>query len=241
MPGDPNPLDDSPQSVALRHRQTWAILAGVVFAVAALLAAYHWLTEPPPAPGSGEKLSARQVAAVAKPLIGWLQAVNASGKPQFAGLAVTTGEGEMVTTCHSLIAGSTLEVKFADGSSRVESARVNRATDVCVLKVKTTGPTSARLRGDDPAGGEKIYVAHMKSVDAAPELVEARIANPISEANGPMFGIDSKESFITGAPVFDVQGRLVGIVNAPHQLGDVRVAYSATRIARTRAAQRPSS
>ena len=235
MEGDAeNPHDDSPEAIARRHRQTWVLLGGVVAVVAVLLLAYNWFTEPPPPPGSGEKLSSRQVAAVAQPLIGRLQAVDASGKAQFAGYAVTTAEGEMITTCQNLRAGGALEVVFHDGSSHAESARVNRQLDICVLKVTTTGRTSAKLRGGDPGSGERIYVVHQKALNTSPELVETRVANPISEPNGMMFGIDSKESFTTGAAVFDTQGRLVGIVTAPHNLGVFPAAYSASRIERAR-------
>jgi hypothetical protein len=235
MQDEPQIPDDSPQAVARRHRVTWLVLAAVIGGVAALLATYKWLTEPAPPPGSGEKLSAREVAAVAQPLVGRLQAVNASGKPQFAGFAVTIADGEMVTTCHNLPVGGALEVQFPDGSSHAESARVNRSLDICALKVVTTGRTSAKLRGADPAGGERIYVVHVKALNAAPELVETRVANPIADANGMMFGIDSRETFTTGAAVFDTQGRLVGIVTAPHTLGDFPAAYSASRIAKAKA------
>jgi hypothetical protein len=241
MQDDPQAPDDSPQAVARRHRATWLVLAAVIGAVGVLLATYNWLTEPAPPPGSGEKLSARAVAAVARPLVGRLQAVDASGKPRFAGFAVTTAEGEMVTTCHSLPVGGALEVQFHDGASHAESARVNRSLDICALRVTTTGRTSAKLRGDDPAGGERIYVVHVKALNAAPELVETRVANPISDPNGMMFGIDSKEAFTTGAAVFDTQGRLVGIVTAPHTLGDFPAAYSASRIAKAKAGPRSGS
>ena len=240
MHGDPNtPLDDSPQAVAHRHRQTWWMLAGVVVVVVVLLLLYRWFNQPPPLPGTGETLSARQVAAVAKPLVARLQTLNPGGQAQFAGFAVTTADGEMVTTCHNLISGRTLQVVFPDGASHAESARGNRAANLCVLKVTTTGRTSAKLRADDPASGERIYVVQAKAVNTAPELVETRVANPISEANGMMFGIDSKETFTTGAAVFDTQGRLVGIISAPHTLGNFPLAYSATRIAKARASQRP--
>jgi hypothetical protein len=56
-----------------------------------------------------------------------------------------------------------------------------------------------------------------------------------------MFGIDSKEAFTTGAAVFDTQGRLVGIVTAPHTLGDFPAAYSASRIAKAKAGPRSGS
>jgi hypothetical protein len=235
MHDDPQaPLDDSPQAVAARHRRTWMFLGGVVVAVVVLVGLYSWITEPPPAPGSGEKLKAREIAAVMKPLVGRLEAVNASGKAVFAGMAVTVAEGEMVTTCNNLPVGGALEVVFHDGASHAESTRVNRAANVCILKVTTTGRTTAKVRGGDPGNGERVYVVQMKDAKGTPALVETRVTNLISDVNGMMFGIESKETFAPGAAVFDTQGRLAGIINFPHQLGDVNVAYSSSRIEKAR-------
>ena len=235
MHDDPHaPLDDSPQAVAGRHRRTWMFLGGVVVAVVVLVGLYSWITEPPPAPGSGEKLSAREIAAVMKPLVGRLEAVNASGKAVFAGMAVTVAEGEMVTTCNNLPVGGALEVVFHDGASHAESTRVSRAANVCILKVTTTGRTTAKVRGGDPGNGERVYVVQMKDAKGTPALVETRVTNLISDVNGMMFGIESKETFAPGAAVFDTQGRLAGIINFPHQLGNLNVAYSTSRIEKAR-------
>jgi len=235
MHDDPQaPLDDSPQAVAGRHRRTWMFLGGVVVAVVVLVGLYSWITEPPPAPGSGEKLSAREIAAVMKPLVGRLEAVNASGKAVFAGMAVTVAEGEMVTTCNNLPVGGALEVVFHDGASHAESTRVSRAANVCILKVTTTGRTTAKVRGGDPGNGERVYVVQMKDAKGTPALVETRVTNLISDVNGMMFGIESKETFAPGAAVFDTQGRLAGIINFPHQLGNLNVAYSTSRIEKAR-------
>lgn len=239
MQGDPqNREDDSPEAIASRHRRTWLFLGGVVVVVVVLLGLYSWITEPPPAPGTGEKLSARAIAAVMKPLVGRLQAVNASGKPVFAGLAVTIAEGEMVTTCNNLPVGGALEVVMHDGSSHAESARVNRNANVCALKVTTTGRTTAKVRAGDPVNGERVYVVQMKDAKGTPALVETKVTNPISDVNGMMFGIESKETFAPGAAVFDTQGRLAGIITFPHQLGDVNVAYGTSRIEKARGPQR---
>jgi hypothetical protein len=238
MQDDPQvPLDDSPQAVASRHRRTWMFLGGVVVAIVVLVGLYSWITEPPPEPGSGEKLGAKAIAAVMKPLVGQLQAVNASGKAQFAGLAVTVADGEMVTTCNNLPVGGALEVVFHDGASHAESARVNRNANVCTLKVTTTGRTTAKMRPGDTNNGEKVYVVQFKDAKT-PVLVETRVTNPIGDVNGTMFGIESKETFAPGAAVFDTQGRLAGIINYPHQLGDFNLVYATSRIEKAKAAPR---
>ena len=111
---------------------------------------------------------------------------------------------------------------------------MSRAANVCILKVTTTGRTTAKVRGGDPGNGERVYVVQMKDAKGTPALVETRVTNLISDVNGMMFGIESKETFAPGAAVFDTQGRLAGIINFPHQLGNLNVAYSTSRIEKAR-------
>ncbi len=229
-------LDDSPQAVTARHRQTWLALAGIIAVVALLLAFYNWLEKPPPPPGSGETLSQRQITQVMQPWVGRLQSIGVSGEATFAGLAVAVGEGEVVTTCHSLPPGGELQVVFPDGSTHAESTRVNRALDVCVLRVRTTGPTTAKVRAAEPANNEKVYVASIADPKAPMKLVETRMLNPISSVAGMALKLETKEPFASGAPVFDTQGRVVGIITVPHQLGDITVAYATSRIEQAREA-----
>lgn len=236
MEEDPDkPLEDSLEAVAARHRKTYMMLGAVVGAMLLLLAAYHFMTLPKPLPASGEDLSASDLAQAVKPWIGRLEFTGVSGKPQPVGLAVTIGEGEMVTTCHNLPRGSgSLVVVFFDAPSKAEPARFNKQSDICPLRVTTTGPTAAKLRGSDPATGEKVYVVTMADPAAPPKLVQTRVTNPVSDPGGTGFGLESKEAFPTGAAVFDTQGRLAGIVNSPHNLGDFAMVYGATRIASAR-------
>ena len=240
MDGDSQqPSEDSPEAIAARHRQTWFLLGGVVGGVLLLLFLYHWFTQPPPEPGTGATLSSRQIADVAKPLVGNLRSFAIGGQPQTAGMAVTLAEGEMVTTCHNLPRAGPLEVAFHDGTSKAEPARLNRELDVCLLRVKTTGRTSAKLRSGDATSGEKVYVAVMDK--GPPRLVETRVASLVSEPSGTALRLESREGFATGAAVFDRQGRLAGIVTAPHTLGDVTLAYSSSRIEKARERQRPTN
>jgi len=242
MEDDPvKPLDDSPEAVAARHRKTYLTLGSVVGVLLLLLAAYHFATRPPPLPGTGENLSMAQLTEAVKPWVGRLEFIGASGKPQGMGLAVTIGNGQMMTTCHNLPRGGELNVVFFDGPSKAESARLNKELDVCQLRVKTTGPTAAKLRGGDPAQGEKVYVVMITDPAAPAKLVETRVTNPISDKGGSGFGIESKESFSTGAAVFDQQGRLAGIINFPHTYGDFTMAYGAARIEAARERQPPAN
>ncbi len=239
QPLDPQqPIDDSPQAVAARHRQTWLLLAGVIGVVALLLAIYNWVSRPAPPPGSGETLSARQISAAMQPWVGRLQSIGVSGEAKFTGLAVAIADGEMVTTCHSLPPGGELQVVFADGTTHAESTRLNRALDVCLLKVRTTGPTWAKVRAADPANDEKVYVVSIADPKARMKLVETRMLNLIANPAGTALKLETKETFASGAPVFDTQGRLVGIITVPHQLGDITVALSGSRIEAARAAQK---
>ncbi len=236
---EPEPIiDDSPAGVAARHRKTWAMLGGVVLAVAALIGLYQFATRPPPLPGTGETLSARQVADVMTPLVARLQSTAITGQAQFAGLAVTTANGEMATTCHSLPSSGPLQVIFADGTSRAESARLNRGLDVCLLKVQTTGRHAAKIRIGEPANGEKVYVVFVEDAKAPAKLIETRIVNLITDPNGTAFKLDTNKTLATGAAVFDTQGRLAGIVTDPHPYGADTVALSASRIAKARERQR---
>jgi hypothetical protein len=238
---EPEPIDESPAAIAARHRKTWTLLGGVVLGVAMLIVLYHFATRPPPLPGTGETLSASQVQEVMVPLVARLRTVTITGQAQFAGLAVTTAEGEMATTCHSLPSSGPLEVVFVDGTSRAESARMNRALDVCLLKVKTTGRHAAKIRAGEPANGEKVYVVVIEDAKAPAKLIEARVVNPITDTNGNAFKLDTKKTFATGSAVFDTQGRLAGIVTDPHPYGADTVALSASRIAKARERQRGSN
>ena len=224
-------LDDSPQAVAARHRQTWLMLGSVVGVIVVLVAIYMFITRPAPAPGSGENLSAHQLAEAAKQWVGRLEVIDASGKPKPVALAVTIGQGDMVTTCHTLPRGGDMHVVFFDAPSKAETMRLNREIDVCQLRVKSTGPTTPKLRAGDPAPGEKVYVTVITD-PANPSFVETKVGKSLSDPSGTAFTLDTKEKFAVGAAVFDRQGRVAGIVNR-----EGNVAWSASRIESARERQ----
>jgi hypothetical protein len=53
---------------------------------------------------------------------------------------------------------------------------------------------------------------------------------------GTLLKLDTKETFASGAPVFDTQGRVVGIITVPHKYGVDTLALSGSRIDAARAA-----
>jgi S1-C subfamily serine protease len=239
MHGDPTePLDDSAQAVAARHRKSWLTLGAIVGAVVVLIGLYVLVSRPDPEPGTGATLSARRITEVMAPLVGRLQAFVVSGEARPAGMAVTSAEGEMVTTCHNLPKGGPLQVVFRDGTSKAESARVNRPLDICVLKVATTGRTAAKLRAGDPVDGEKVYAAFLDARDGPARLIETRVKRVIQDPNGTAFQLDTTEPLVSGTPIVDTQGRVVGLVTLIHRYGDGMYALSSTRIATAREAKK---
>jgi hypothetical protein len=238
---EPPILDDSPAAVSARHRKTWKMLGGAVLAAALLLVLYHFATRPPPLPGTGETLTERQVKNVMLPIVARLHTANIRGEAQFAGLAVTIAEGQMATTCHSLPAGGPLNAIFPDGTSRAESARLNRSLDVCLLQVRTTGRHAAILRPGEPSNDEKVYVVFLQDAKSPAQLLETKVVKLITDTNGTAFKLDTKKQLATGAAVFDTQGRVAGIVTDSPAYGGETVALSASRIAAARQRQRPGS
>ncbi len=159
-----------------------------------------------------------------------------SGEVKPAGVAVASGEGEMITTCHNLPAGSQLSVLLPTGMGKAELTRANEELDVCTLKVKDIGTAFVKTRGAEPGPGEKIY-AVVAEGSRPNELKEARVTKAIADPKGVVLELSVPGPFPTGTPVIDSQGRLVGLVTTPHKFGEgLNVALGSARIAQAKGA-----
>ncbi len=211
-----------------------AIVAAVVAAVVA--AGAFKLLRAPDKPAKAAALTPQQLLEAASPFVGRLQSTVMSGEVKPAGVAIATAEGEMITTCHSLPAGAQLSVLLPTGMTKAELTRANAELDVCTLKVKEIGNAFVKMRGAEPGPTEKVY-AIVAEGSRPNEMKETRVAKSIADPKGAVLELRAPGPFPTGTPLIDSQGRLVGIVTAPHGFGEgLNVALGPSRIAQARAA-----
>jgi hypothetical protein len=224
----------APGQGAKRKPVVAALAAIVLLGVAG--AAYLMFGRHAPAPAVAGPLEPQQLLQGAAPYVGRLQIALMSGEVRPAGVAIATGAGEMATTCHGLPAGAQLTLTLPGGVSKAEISRANEELDVCLLDVKDPPADFVKLRGGEPAPGERIYAVLAEG--ARPnELKQGRIKGAIADPKGALLELDIGGAFPTGTPVLDSRGRLVGLITTPHSFGEgLVVALGAARIEQARTA-----
>lgn len=225
----------SPGAVKKKKSAALLVLIAGVSVLAVGIGAYVLFTRSSEKPAAGTAaLTPQQLLETASPLVGRVQSSLMSGEVRDAGVAVATAQDEMMTTCHGLATGSLITVTFGSAVSKAELARANEDLDVCTLKVKDVGPAFIKMRGGEPAVGEKIYTV-VADGTRANHLEEGKVTRAIADAKGAALVLSVAGPLPTGSPVIDVQGRLVGIVTTPHAFGEgLTVALGTTRIAQAR-------
>ena len=107
--------------------------------------------------------------------------------------------------------------------------------DICILAVKG-GPAGVKVRPGVPSPQEKIQAVIVNAQGKA-EARQVSVARALEVPGGKAFELKAGAALPNGTPAFDVQGRLVGLVTAPHALGEgVVVALSAGRVLQARGA-----
>lgn len=229
---------------APRRRKKRGRGAGVALAAIALVvaggSAYYYLVGMPggkrAAFGPESGLTPQQVAEEAAPRIGRLQGALMSGEVRDLGIVVAVAENEMVTTCRGLVAGAQLTVKVGQVAQKAELARVSEELDICTLGVRGAG-AGIKLRGSAAAPGEKLLAIVPHPTGGQPIWRAVTAAKAIQDPKGPALEVKSAEPLDNGAPVFDSQGRLVGLAVRPHDYGEgIVAALGAARITQSRGA-----
>jgi serine protease Do len=218
-----------------KGRSGTAMVVSVVALVAIAGAGYYFFARPPArVEREGEKaLSPQEVVLAVAPHLARVQGALVSGEVRDLGIAVATGENEMVTTCRGMAAGMLLTVKGAELASKAELARANEELDICTLTVKGAGP-GVKIRSGVPGSKEKIQ-AVLVNANGQPEARQVSVARAIKDAKGAALELKAAAPLPNGTPAFDAQGRLVGIVVTPHSFGEgLVVALGAARIAQAR-------
>jgi S1-C subfamily serine protease len=198
---------------------------------------------PAPAPAalvarSGEDLFAELSQSIAR-----ITVYDVSGRAVALGSGVVTGTGAVVTNCHVATAGGTLTVKVGAEQYSASVEIADEEYDLCRLSVRgLTAPAVTIGSAQTLKTGQKVYAI------GAPQGLALTISDGIVSAmrDLPQGRVIQTTAPISpgssGGPLFDVYGRLVGIMTFRHRAGqNLNFAVPADWIAqmRGRAATHP--
>lgn len=164
--------------------------------------------------------SAENVFAEVSPSIALVNVLDGSGRTIATGSGVVIENGVVLTNCHVAQRGSTLTVKFGEKSMPATIQLADEAFDLCRLDVPDlSAPTVAIGSVTSLRTGQRVYAI------GAPAGLELTISEGIVSA---LREVDDGTVIQTTAPIspgssggglFDVSGRLVGIMTFQHRYG----------------------
>jgi len=198
-------------------RPRWAgALAGLVTFAAALFFTLH--KPPPPPPQGTATRSPEEILATAAFSVGYVQAIDLSGRSTPAGLAVAIDEGVMVTTCHGLVPNTQLLVRLTGRTAGAHVVMVDEERDLCKLSVEGAGSRPLPLAGEAPRVGDPVYAITFGNDGQVARPATIKALPPTAQGNVIELSVAVPPS-ASGGPVVDTAGRLVGIMTAPHSFG----------------------
>ena len=217
--------DESIGLVATLVRKKRKFLGGaaaVVVGMVVVFAGYMLWQRPAHAP-TGERLSSvAELLQSVGPRVGRVQGALVSGEIRDLGLAVETGEGEMMLPCDDIAPGMALGVVEGTTTLRAELGRVLDAQGLCALAVKGVRD-GAKPRTDVPPPQEALQ-AIVLGPKGEPQARQVSVARALPDPKGVAFALKAAVALPNGTPIFDAQERLVGQVLSPHPFGPGLVA-----------------
>lgn len=164
--------------------------------------------------------SAENVFAEVAPSIALVNVLDGSGRTIGMGSGVVIENGVVLTNCHVAQRGTTLAVKFGEKSMPATIQLADEAFDLCRLNVpELSAPTVVIGSVTSLRTGQRVYAI------GAPVGLELTISEGIVSA---LREVDDGTVIQTTAPIspgssggglFDVSGRLVGIMTFQHRYG----------------------
>jgi hypothetical protein len=206
-----------------RRSPPWGLIA--VGAAALLIVALfvaRMMTNPVPAPPAVAEapkaapapapvaLTPAQILAAVSPSIARLQTVDLSGNVLPLGMAVATGSGLAITTCHAIPANAQIVATFGAEKGAGTLVITDEVLDLCKLSIAGVEPPALALSSEDVKAGDKVY---MVSPDAPGSyaLAETTVRQLVKGAQGDTFQLSTRAA--NGAPVLDEHGHLLGIAS----------------------------
>jgi hypothetical protein len=199
-----------------------AAFGGLAAVVVAGAAFYALRPAPPPAAAAGR--APHEILAEASRSVGRVKTIDISGSAVQAGIAFTIEPGVMATPCEGLPAGATFVVSIA---SRPVPARLATSEDdigICRLAMEGQGSWPLPISNVEPRPGDRVLAT---AANAAGEvtLVEGTVKRLVIEPKATVKFIEVSMPLApdaAGGPLFDTQGRIVGIAAVAPSDGKLR-------------------
>ena len=211
----------------------WGMIGG---AVAVVLVGLYFLLRPSGIPAAS--IPQEIVAAVA-PAVGRVQSIDMQGRATSLGHAFAIEQGVMVTTCQGFAPNTQLVVMFGPRKAPAQLSRPDAKRNVCRLAVVGAGSWPLQVSAGDPKIGARVYAA---AINAAGEavIVEGKVTGLIPADGGRAIEFSvAVTPAMSGGPLLDAYGRVVGIMAAQHAFGAGRnVALPAAWVAALRTRER---
>lgn len=187
----------------------------------------------PPPPAAAPTRSGVEIIAEASTSGGQVLSFSMSGQAIPIGLATSTEDGTMITTCHGIPAGAKIVVRVQGQSYPADLLVTDEQLDLCKLQVANFHAPPVKLASEDAQADDRIYVVGANQAGAF-AVTEGTVKRVIDTSEGRLLELSMPVGeFSSGGGVFDPFGRLVGIATFQHRSG-VSTAYPASAIARIR-------
>jgi S1-C subfamily serine protease len=195
----------------------------------------------PVPPAVSVQRSAEDVFAEIAPSVARVNVMDVSDRVLGFGSGIVIGKGILLTSCHVATIGAKLAVKLGDAVMPAKIQLADEAHDLCRLEVPGMNAPAVTISSVETVRtGQRVYAI------GAPQGLELTISEGIVSA---LRKVDEGTLIQTTAPIspgssggglFDLSGRLVGIMTFQHRFGqNLNFALPADWIAQMRA--RPAS
>ena len=187
----------------------YGIIAAAVILVVAALAYWRWNAGP-------EASIPQEIVASVATAVGRLERLDMQGRATPLGHAFAIDSGLMVSTCSPAVANTQLVVSFGGRRASAQMTQPDKAKNVCKLAVVSAGSWPLQVARDVPKVGSKVFAAVINSNGEA-AIIEGRVKAlvPADGGNAIEFSVPVTPA-MSGAPLLDVYGRVVGMMAVQH-------------------------
>jgi hypothetical protein len=207
----------------------YGLIAGAAVLVVGLIAWWRWSADGP------EASIPQEIVASVATAVGRIERLDMQGKATPLGHAFAIDQGLMVTTCSPPVANTQLVVSFGGRRASAQMTQPDKSRNVCRLAVVAAGSWPLQISKEEPKVGSKVFAAVINSNGEA-GIVEGKVKSLIPADGGARaieFTIPVNPG-MSGAPLLDVYGRVVGMMAFQHPFGPRQVALPAAWVAAQR-------